>query len=99
MPERPHRLRVPDDVARTLRGLHPDLKLRVRRAIDDIITDPQCGKALQGELSGLRSYRVLRFRLIYRIRATRVIELVAVGPRSRIYTETLRVIAARIAQT
>lgn len=95
MSERPHRLRVPDEVARMLRNLHPDLKLRVRHAIEEIAADPYCGKALQGELAGLRSYRVLRFRIIYRVSGPRVIELVVVGPRTRIYSDTLRVIAAR----
>ncbi len=77
-----------------LRNLHPDLKLRVRRAIDEIAADPHSGKVLHGELAGLRSYRVLRFRIIYRVSGSRIIELVAVGPRTRIYSDTLRLIAA-----
>jgi mRNA interferase RelE/StbE len=44
------------------------------------------------ELSGLRSFRVSSFRIIYRIKEPRRIELVAAGPRERIYEETFRVI-------
>ncbi len=86
MPER--RLRVPGEVA-LIQGLHPDLKRKLRAALDAIIADPSVGKALRDELSGLRSYRIGRFRLVYRV-AGSIIEIVAVGPRARIYEETWR---------
>jgi len=81
------RLRVPGDVASLIRGLHPELKRKVRSALDAVVADPAVGKALRDELSGLRSCRVGRFRIIYRV-AGSVIEIVAVGPRTTIYTET-----------
>ncbi len=83
------RLRIPDDVAELIRGLHPDLKRKVRSALDDILADPTVGKALREELAGLRSCRIARFRIIYRL-AGAVIEVVAVGPRQTIYEETWR---------
>jgi mRNA interferase RelE/StbE len=83
------RLRVPGDVASLIRGLHPELKRRVRSALDAVVADPSIGKALRDELSGLRSCRVGRFRIIYRV-AGAVIEIVAVGPRTTIYEETWR---------
>lgn len=81
------RLRIPDEVAALIRGLHPDLKRKVRSALDDILLDPTIGKTLRDELAGLRSCRVTRFRIIYRV-AGNVIEVVAVGPRQTIYEET-----------
>lgn len=81
------RLRIPDEVAEMIRGLHPDLKRRVRSALDDILRDPTIGKALRDELADLRSCRVSRFRIIYRVCGS-VIEVVAVGPRQTIYEET-----------
>lgn len=87
MPER--RLRVPGDVASLVQGLHPDLKRKLRAALDAIIADPSVGKALRDELAGLRSYRIGRFRLVYRV-AGSIIEIVAVGPRASIYEETWR---------
>ena len=87
MPER--RLRVPGDVASLIQGLHPDLKRKLRAALDAIIADPSVGKALRDELAGLRSYRIGRFRLVYRA-AGSIIEIVAVGPRAFIYGETWR---------
>lgn len=83
------RLKIPDDVAALIRGLHPDLKRKIRSALDDLLDDPTIGKALRDELAGLRSCRVARFRIIYRVAGT-VIEIVAVGPRRTIYEQTWR---------
>lgn len=83
------RLRVPDEVAGLIRGLHPDLKRKVRSALGDILADPTVGKALRDELAGLRSCRVARFRIVYRVTGG-VVEIVAVGPRRSIYEETWR---------
>lgn len=83
------RLKVPDDVAALIRGLHPDLKRKVRSALAYIVDDPALGKVLREELAGLRSYRVGRFRIVYRVAGT-AIEIVAVGPRRTIYEETWR---------
>lgn len=83
------RLRIPDEVAGLIRGLHPDLKRKIRSALDDLLGDPTIGKPLREELAGLRSCRVARFRIIYRVAGT-VIEAVAVGPRQTIYEETWR---------
>lgn len=85
-----HRLRVPADVVELIRGLHPDIKQKIRVALEQIMAEPHSGKALRDELDGLRSFRVGKFRIIYRQTANRLIELVAVGPRETIYAETYR---------
>jgi mRNA interferase RelE/StbE len=88
------RFRVPDEVAQLVRGLHPDIKRKVRAALDRLAQDLEAGKALQGDLRGLRSLRVARFRVIYRTPARRVIEIVTIGPRNRVYEETLRLVSS-----
>lgn len=88
------RFKVPAEVAQLVRGLHPDIKRKVRAALDRLAQDVEAGKALQGDLRGLRSLRVARFRVIYRAPARRVIEIVTIGPRDRIYEETLRLVSA-----
>ena len=88
------RFRVPAEVAQLVRGLHPDIKRKVRAVLDRLAQDVEAGKALQGDLRGLRSLRVARFRVIYRTRARRVIEIVTIGPRDRVYEETLRLVSA-----
>lgn len=85
-----HQLRVPADVARLIQNLHPDLKRKVRDALEQVLADPYSGKALKDDLEGLRSFRLGRFRIVYRIASGKQIGLVAIGPRAVIYEETYR---------
>ena len=55
-----------------------------------ILDDPASGKALKEELEGLRTFRVSRFRIVYRIAEPREIQVVAIGPRDRIYEDTFK---------
>ena len=87
----PFRLRVPDSVVALLRNMHPELKRKIRAALETISRTPDEGKALRDELAGLRSMRAGRLRIVYRVRRN-IIEVVAVGPRTRIYEETARLI-------
>lgn len=87
-----YKLRVPDDVAGLLRNLHPHIKKKIKSTLKEILSDPNSGKALKDELAGLRSYRVSRFRIIYRLSKKKQIDIVAVGPRKNIYAETYRLI-------
>ena len=88
------RLKIPDDVAVLIRNLHPDLNRKVRAALTDIAADPGVGKPLRDELAGLRSCRIGRFRIVYRVARDRI-EIVAVGPRRIIYDETWRRIRSK----
>jgi mRNA interferase RelE/StbE len=86
------RLTVPRRVKELIRKMHPDLKKRIRASLEVILSEPDSGKLLVEELSGLRSFRVKSFRIIYRIKEPETIEIVAIGPRERIYEETFRLI-------
>lgn len=87
-----YKLRVPDHIVKLIRGLHPLLKKRVKGALSEIFRDPYCGKALKDELSGLRSFRVKKFRIIYKVSKNKQVSVVALGPRMYIYEETFRII-------
>ena len=87
-----YKLRVPDEIASLIKGMHPLLKKRVRAALEKILNDPYCGKTIKEELAGLRSFRIKRFRIIYKISPKREISIVALGPRKYIYEETFRII-------
>jgi mRNA interferase RelE/StbE len=91
MEPNPRKLRVPDDTAALVRSLHPALKRKIKSALHTILSEPASGKALKDELAGLRSFRVSRFRIIYRV-SSRAIDIVAIGPRERIYEETYRLV-------
>ena len=86
------RLRVPPEIAAFIKGCHPQLKRKIRAGLQHILTEPESGKSLKDELEGLKSYRIRRFRIIYRISSKQTIDIVAVGPRKAIYEETYRII-------
>jgi len=87
-----YKLIVPADIRELIRTMHPSLRRKTESSLKMILSDPHVGKALMDELGGLRSLRVGSFRVIYRIKDPEQIELVAVGPRERIYEETFRII-------
>lgn len=80
-----HKLRAPDDLAELIRKMHPHLKKKIKSSLQIILSDPSSGKALKDELAGLRSFHVSRFRIIYRVLPKKDIEIIAIGPRERIY--------------
>jgi len=87
-----YRLSVPDETAAFLRSLHPEIKRKIRAALNLIASGPAVGKSLQEELKGLKSFKIGRFRIIYKVAPKRIIEIVAIGPRRTIYEETYRLL-------
>jgi mRNA interferase RelE/StbE len=83
----PIRIKLPVEVACVIRSLHPQIKRKIRSALEEIQADPMSGKQLRGELAGYRSFRVGKIRIIYRERDG-MIEIVTIGPREVIYFET-----------
>ena len=86
------RLTVPIEIQRLIREMHPDLKRKLRASLDLIASNPNAGKALFDELEGLRSFRVSSFRVIYKMTDPKRIEIITIGPRRRIYEETVRIL-------
>ena len=84
------KIRVPDDIVAHVRKLHPHIKKKFRNAFEMILDNPLSGKALKEEFAGLRSFRVGRYRVIYRLSVKGNIEVIAIGPRKTIYLETYR---------
>lgn len=88
-----YKLRLADDLVDFIRGTHPELKRKIKSALKYILSDPYSGKSLREEFQGLSSYRVGRFRIIYRIAENHIIEIVAIGPRRIIYELTYRIVS------
>lgn len=86
------KLRMPDEIVALIRGCHPQLKRKIRAGLRHVMTEPESGKTLKDELEGLKSFRISRFRIIYRVCSKQYIDIVAVGPRKTIYEETYRII-------
>jgi mRNA interferase RelE/StbE len=87
-----YKLAVSEDIRKLIKTMHPSLKKKVKFSLKIVLSDPYSGKALMDELGGLRSFKVSSFRIIYRIKDPKQIELVTIGPRERIYEETLRIV-------
>jgi len=81
-----YRARYTPEASVIIKKLHPTIKAAIRVGIRDILKAPLAGQELQFELSGFRSFRVSRYRIIYRINEEdSCIEIHYVGPRRDIY--------------
>ena len=90
------KLRVPEEIVTLIRGCHPQLKRKIQAGLRHIIAEPESGKWLKDEFEGMQSYRISRFRIIYRRSSPRIIAIVAIGPRKTIYKETYRIIKTEL---
>ncbi len=85
-------LRVPNLLVLFIQGLHPEIKRKIKGSLQTLLAEPHVGKPLREELEGFRSFRVSRFRIVYQIAQKGEIQIIAIGPRERIYEETYRLI-------
>lgn len=87
------RLKMSDETAELIRTMHPDIKKKIKAALQTVLNDPHSGRELKDELEGLQSFKVGKLRVIYKTAKDKgIIEVVAVGPRKTIYEETLRLL-------
>jgi len=86
------RIRISGETAGLIKGLHPEIKRRIKSALKMILSDPDVGKSLKDELEGLKSFKAGGFRIIYRTSSRGTVEIVAVGPRRTIYELTYRMV-------
>lgn len=74
--------------ARTLRKLDPQVRRRVRAAVEQLEREPERGKPLQLTLRGLRSWRTGDYRIVYRVVEGRIeILVIAIGHRREVYDQ------------
>jgi mRNA interferase RelE/StbE len=81
-------------LARSARAALDSLDYLVAEAVLDALgeleRDPLAGHALRGRLSGLRSYRVGVYRIIYQLRDSSSVRVVALRHRGDAYTSDPR---------
>jgi len=82
-------LKIPSETLAFLRTIHPDIKRKLKAGLKEITLVPSAGKFLKDELEGLRSYRVGRYRIIYRDTPS-ILEIIEIGEREKIYEDTLK---------
>jgi len=81
---KPFRLVIAQAVREVITHLPPQLKHKVKAALQSLADNPYQAKALKDDLQGLRSFRITSSRVILRIDGSKV-EVVAFGPRRNIY--------------
>ena len=90
--------RYTPECSRLISKLPPEIKRLVRSTIDVLLTKHDMGTELTGELDGYRSYRVRRYRIIYRVNEDdSCLEVYHVGHRRDVY-QTLRSLLLRKTQ-
>jgi len=66
--------------------LSPEIRKAAKAALKELAQNPDLGKELQAELSGFKSYRFLRYRIIYKVDTEKKHAIVwAIGHRRDIY--------------
>ena len=74
----------------------PEITTAARIALTQLAQNPHLGKELHGDLMGFRSYRFLRYRIIYRFNTVEKIVFVwAIGHRRDIYENLSELIIKR----
>lgn len=68
-----------------LASLHFLLADAILDALGELERDPELGHALRGRLTGLRSYRVGVYRIIYELRDPETVRVVAIRHRGQAY--------------
>lgn len=82
------RARFTPDAGDLVKKLHPENKRQIRSAIKELRQNPDAGADLQEELSGFKSYKSKRYRIIYKVNEEEsIIEIYYVGHRSDVYEQ------------
>jgi len=82
------RIRFTPEAAGSLSKFHPENKTLIKAAIKELRRDPHLGDDLQEELSGFKSYKLKRYRILYRVNEEKnFIEIYYVGHRSDVYEQ------------
>ena len=81
-----YRLLYSETSREQIRSLHPQIKSSIKVHIQKLRDNPYSGKPLEKDLSGYRSLRTKRFRIIYKIdHDEKIVQIHYVGHRKDIY--------------
>ncbi len=82
----PYSLKIKQSAYKELQRLDKKERIRIVSTIDKLTGNPHIGKALKGELSGLRRIRSGNYRVIYEINEGEVLVLVLrIAHRKQVY--------------
>ena len=82
------RLKFTPEAARLIAKLHPEGKKLIKSGLDELRQNPFLGDDLQQELSGFKSYKIKRYRVLYAVNEEEeVIQIYYVGHRRDVYEQ------------
>jgi len=82
------RLTFTPEAAKLLSRLHPESKKLIQEGLTELRQNPHMGDDLQHELSGFKSYKIKRYRILYDINEEEgVIQVYYVGHRRDVYEQ------------
>lgn len=82
------RIRFTPEAAGLLSKIHPENKKLIKAAIEELCQEPHSGSDLEEELSGFNSYKIKRYRILYKMNEEEnVIEVYYIGQRRDVYEQ------------
>lgn len=82
------KIRLTPEAARLFSKLHPESKKIIKEALNELRQDPYIGNNLHEELSGFKSYKPKRYRILYNIdEDKKAIQVYYIGHRKDVYDQ------------
>ena len=82
------KIRATQEASRLLSSFHPETKKQLKQSLNELRRDPYIGKDLREELSGFKSLRQNKFRIIYNINEEeKIIQIFYIARRKDIYEQ------------
>jgi len=82
------KIKLTPESARLITKLHPETKKLIKAALHELRQNPFLGDDLQEELSGFKSYKSKRYRIIYNFdEDENVIQVYYIGHRRDVYDQ------------
>jgi mRNA interferase RelE/StbE len=83
-----YQIKFTPESARILAKFHPENKKQIKASLKVLRQNPNMGSDLQEELSGFKSYKLKRYRILYKIdEEQNYIHIYHIGHRSDVYEQ------------
>ena len=87
------KIRFTPEAARLFSKLHPENKKLIKSALQELRQAPYSGQDLQEELSGFKSFKSKRYRIVYKVNEEEHrVEVYFIGHRKDIYEQFKRLL-------
>ncbi len=87
------KIRFTPEAARLFSKLHPENKKLIKSALQELRQAPYSGQDLQEEMSGFKSFKSKRYRIVYKVNEEEhSVEVYFIGHRKDIYEQFKRLL-------